>query len=350
MYLALPSLFYPGDLDIFIIVSVWLLMAIFLLISSIGESAFNQTDKRFSKLLFAFSLILYISAIYYVVGIADINVLNVLYDFDFQESERIRKAVYGNPGFIIMWIEYAPMIICLYFLHSSKKLLLLSIIICGYFYIIFGSRGHLINLMIFILIGSYYTGKLQLHYSRIPFVIIAGGLFFLTLTFLKFGQGLENMDYVLTIASYRIGMGVDQLQSVISYVDSKGIEFGYSYIRDILTVLPAFEIGTNKNLSIAITGYSDYGNFTPTIIGEGYLNFGPLSIFLFVLYAWCIYCLNRSLSLKKGYFELKVMLALIGVKVIVNGLSGMITALVFCGFIMIIYGLEIVLLRGNRNV
>ena len=340
MYLVAPAFYIAESLDFFILASLVILTGIFLTTSIIEDSYPQIIYKSSSKLVFSVLLALYASSVSYILLNTGINPLTVLNDFDFATSENIRSQVYSQPGLILLWVEYAPMLLCLYLIRNNRYMAFLFYSLCAYIFIIFGSRGHLINLTLFILIGLYYLGIVRLKVIYMPIVVLIGLAGFSLLTFIKLGVNIDEIDVVVDAVMYRLSMGIEQCQSIISYADTRGFELGYSYIRDLLTLLPNYEIGTNKYLSIVISGYSDYGNFTPTIVGETYLNFGALSLLFLAMYPLVVHFLGRHMATDNRRLEIKVMLSLIMVKMIVNGFSGMVGALVFCCFVLLIYGLE----------
>lgn len=340
MYLVAPASYIAESLDLFILASLVILAAIFLVTSVIEDSYPQIIYKNSSKLVFSVLLVLYVSSVIYILLETGINPLTVLNDFDFATSENIRSKVYSQPGLILIWVEYAPMLLCLFLIRNNRYLAFIVYLLCGYIFTIFGSRGHLINLTLFLFIGFYYLGVLRLKVIYMPIMFFIGLSGFFLLTFIKLGVNVDQMDIVVDALLHRISMGIEQCQKIVSYADTRGFEYGYSYIRDLLTLSPDYQVGTNKYLSIVISGRTDYGNFTPTIVGETYLNFGVLSLLFLAMYPLGVHFLGRYMAADSRYLEIKVMLALIMVKMIVNGFSGMISAVVFCCFVLLMYGLE----------
>jgi len=297
---------------------------------------FDAGPFKLSGFVFLVCLLCYVSVIFYLAVKHGINFFTILDDFNFLYSESIRGSIYSESGFILLWLEYSPILIFAFLFQKNPLLGIASFLIMAYIFVAFGTRGHVVNQLISALIFLHYNNSLRIKLWLLPLVASLGVVAFLVLTFIKLGLSAEELDAAFKNLFHRLKLGYIQAFEVIDYANQTGFEFGKSYIRDLLTLLPGSDIGTNKYLSIQIYKDTSYGNLTPTIIGEGYLNFGILSSILLLLYGFLIVKVDKGLRWSRNYPEVYLITALFLVKLLVNGWSGVVSIFIFALMVLIL--------------
>ncbi|GEM_PF-5899065 len=156
-------------------------------------------------------------------------------------------------------------------LRESYLLFILSIII------ILGSgyRGNAFKILL-LLIVLYVFSK----YKRIKVVktsiliLILFSLVAIVGFFRSSGQVNITLDIIVRVTLWRFFVNIYNLQNISNYVLYNSILMGKTYIMDLKTLLPGYQMSSSnymKNvLGLKFTG----GGITPTIFGESLINFG----------------------------------------------------------------------------
>jgi oligosaccharide repeat unit polymerase len=307
---------------------------------------FKTKKLNLSSFIFVVCLLLYTLSVSYVTSKHGINLLTVFTDFNFKSAEEIRFLVYSEPGFLLLWIEYAPMLVVIYFFQKNTYFGIASFLVIAYVFAAFGSRGHIINLSIFTMTFLYYNNTLRISFWLAPIISLFGVLVLIVLTFIKFGLNhFGDINIAIENSIYRLELGYIQAKQVIELANSTGFEYGWSYIRDLATLLPGSDYGTNKYLSVQIYNTQSYGNLTPTIIGESYLNFGTLSLLILFLYALALIKIDKLIRMSNMFAEFYLLIGLFLVKFLVVGWSGTLPIIVFSIIISLLLGIQRFLLK-----
>lgn len=201
------------------------------------------------------------------------------------ETGRI-DAISGN-GVLLYGIQIQlliiPMLYDIYFdkkinnLHSKKDLIILCVLICISTCIMLftGFRSNVMTL--FVILFIMYAGKKNIKAYKI---ILVGIVFVIILVILSIIRSNEKLKFIQsTLASFFVND--INLQYVFNTFPSK-VEFqhGYTYLINILMLRPGpdldFTLWLKQQIGLSFSG----GGVTPTILGEFYINFGMLSMYL----------------------------------------------------------------------
>lgn len=351
VYIFINALFYlpVNDLSVESFAIFLLSTTLFFLLAILGSALdrFKTSRLKLSWVVFLFCLLSYLAVVAYLITKHQIDLFSAFEGFNFQKSESIRSSIYSESGFILLFLEYSPIIIVLYLFQKNLLFGCISFFAIAYVFSAFGSRGHVINLLIVLVMFFYYNNNIRVKFWFFPIVILAGIGSITLLTFIKIGaQDLSDLSRVADAVIHRMNLGYVQLVQVIEYTNKEGFEYGWSYIRDIVSLLPGPDYGTNKYLSVQIYGTELYGNLTPTILGESYLNFGFFSVFVLFLYGFSILKVDKFLRSTNEFSEFYLLIALFLVKFVVNGFSGVLPIAVFAVIIFFFLSLQAILKKA----
>lgn len=349
VYCVLPA-FYTGIysfLEYFYYLTNVALVICLLLIPSAKyyeyKISFRASVKLCIIILFFAYITCWLIVSYFFLGF---NVLK-FFSAGYKEMEAIRRNVYNFNGIAIMIIEFFPVLLISLMFYLKVKLR--WIIICFAFFCLailsFGSRGQIMNYIITLLLSLSIHRGAKFSFSKIIMVFLLITCSFTLMTWIKFGGMKVAGSVVVEAVLHRMSMGAMQAVAVMERATVVGFEYGYSYVRDIFSLTPIVEIGTNKFMSIMVTGFSDYGNFTPTLIGEAFWNFSYSSILLATLFLIFMFFIERFSTAHHFLIILYPILGTLLIKICVNGFSGNITLFLSMIILLIMMFLAHLLLR-----
>ncbi len=182
-----------------------------------------------------------------------------------------------------------------YYINTNKKkyLLLVSVIIFIIIYIIRGARTPILRLLVIMVL--VYNSKKKISIKNTILLII---LSLLVLSFLQVIRTMSSGGQTSIIASLLDNLQVGTINfNYIYKTFPEKIPFqkGYSFLINLKMLLPGedpdFTLWLKDLIGISFSG----GGITPTILGEGYLNYGFIGSILEIFFIGLI---GRKLDLK----------------------------------------------------
>ena len=162
-----------------------------------------------------------------------------------------------------------------------KKLFCFFLVVNIIFYIIRGSRTNIVYFLLIILLIRNHYKKIKIRSFVMIFIILLAGLSILQVlrTYMSGEQTnfIGNIYGILEVGS----INLDYI--VITFPDKINFQYGYTFLINILMLLPGpdvdFTLWLKQSLGMTFAG----GGVTPTIIGEGYINFGYIGVIVTML-------------------------------------------------------------------
>lgn len=303
-----------------------------------AKSKKKKKEVSVKKDLLFFKLLLYISMFF-----------NILYIFLNKssflggnlESGRI-TALAGNGIILVLTSLYLPGIgglynyVCKY--NKQKKMFYFFVLINILFYIIRGSRTSIIRMFILIFMIRNYHKPVP---PRKLLTVGAAALFAITgLQILRTSMSNEQASFLKTFYE-QMQVGSINLNYIYNIFPSEyNYQLGYTFLINLIMLLPGegidFTLWLKEKIGISFAG----GGVTPTIIGEGYINFGYIGVILIMLIVGIIgKKLNDSYFDKNSNIIWTSYLIIIFVGVFKGGIANEIVSLLTIGFLHLCYNI-----------
>ena len=289
---------------------------IFIALAPIGYVLFEKNFKYYYNTIFvfSFSLILFIIGSDFIVKnknnievIKDNNVLNfkiiynnalifliigyifsfiylsknlsyILIDF---ENNRV-SAMSGNG--IIIYLSYMiiPATLVLYYCHLHYKrnpMIFLYVLMNIIILLLFGFRARVLDLLVLILIikNDYKSFRLSklFNYGILAIIFVS------FLQFVRFYISGSNSNTFMQSLFNTICVGSININFIIRYIPLKiPYQYGYTYAINFLQLLPSYSVDMTMWIKNTLNLQFDGGGVAPTILGELYINFGFIGLFL----------------------------------------------------------------------
>lgn len=276
----------------------------------------------------------------------------------------------GQYLFLLLQLPLILTILMLSYVNSeahalNKIFLTLIFILVALIFGIIGSRQVLLSLlMIVILFYHYNVRNIQVLYQIIILisVVTTGGILGLILVSFAFETNYSIFSNILWLSFVRFTQSFDQFEMLSSCLyRCDNFYFGLTPIEDVvLTYMPRSlfpfkpEIyGTLRAQNDVLPGLFDYAGLNATypigFLGEGYINYGPVGVFIFpFLFGLLLRLIYEKSKSQKGYMAVLIYLManLIG---IIRSFGGIIVFMILAIFMVkILYCIKLSADTGEK--
>lgn len=234
-----------------------------------------------------------------------------------------------------------------YCVRNKKKygILFFCIVITFVFYIIRGSRTAIFNIIFLIILlrNAYKPIKPKNMLKIVVIMIVLLGGLQIVRTIMSSG----NANFFAEIfSSFQVG-SINLNYVYLVFPDRVDFQYGYTFLINLKMLLPGsdpdFTLWLKDCIGISFAG----GGVTPTLIGEGYINFGFLGIILFSFVVGLIAQKLNYLYFKNNYNKIWVCyLIVLFLSVFRSGIANIEVSLLSFIFIYVFYGLFV---NNKRN-
>lgn len=192
-------------------------------------------------------------------------------------------AMSGN-GWLFYLVKLHTMIIPLMYEECKKRKMDKRIFTVLFFFsciqlLVTGFRSPAATMIVIMLIIDIYRGKLNLR-KALPIVL----LLFTVLVAYGAWRNKSNLYNLYTIARSQLFVCSQNLNRVFAVFPKKvSFQYGYTYLINLIMLRPGpdldFTLWLKDRLQVNFSG----GGVTPTILGEFYINFGYIGIYIGML-------------------------------------------------------------------
>lgn len=255
------------------------------------------------------------------------NLIYILTNINYFFGENLevgRIAALSSNGIIIVLSTFnLPGIALLYDYviktGKYKKLLIFVLIFNSILFLIRGSRTNIINMFIVILLIRNRYKKFV-----IKQIVIFGVVLLIVISASQMYRSRKSSEKIslITTLSNNLQTGSVNLKYIRNTFPSKHrFQYGYTYLINIFMMLPGDDLDFTLWLKEKAGLYFKGGGLTPTIIGEGYINFAYIGIITSMILvsiignwlnnqyfdkkmdvAWNAYLITKMLDIFRGGF------------------------------------------------
>lgn len=232
--------------------------------------------------------------------------------------------------------------------NKWKKLFYFFLVANIIFYIIRGSRTNIVYfLLIMLLIRNHYK-KIKIKSIVIIFIILLAGLSILQV--LRTYMSGEQTNFIGNIYGILEVGSINLNYIVMNFPDKINFQYGYTFLINILMLLPGPDLDFTLWLKQALGMDFAGGGVTPTIIGEGYINFGYIGIIVTMLVVGLIgTTLDKRYSNQNKDCVWASYLSVLFFGIFKNGFSTIEVSILIYIFLYIAYKIVLMLLTKYTN-
>lgn len=223
------------------------------------------------------------------------------------DDARIEQKV-GNGKLIIAAINFIQVGCIIVVANAKSKLtigLSLLMVLVGTF--VLASFGNRFPALLFIICVLFtYMVKFNIELKLRRFLLLALSVFIL---FVLLGTLRKSVVDIVEISMLRLPwrpyVNFYNFETILDYFN-KDFLYGYSYVIDLRAITPLYNENFGQWLKNSLNMSFSGGSVTYTYLGEGYLNFGRIGIYIYaVLYpmvmglTYCIFFRVKSCTVNK---------------------------------------------------